>query len=372
MDKLSTERTKLDSFGEHQHYREYGQKKEIKYFETPEFKKYRQQWFECPENNIIPEYPLNLDIHVTNKCNLRCPFCPRTWKDLGGHYDEYGFMSYDLYTKIIDEGVKYGLKAVQFTADGETLLHARLEEMIQYAREKGALDIIVHTSAASLTEKRSLKLLKAGLHRLAISFDSPDKETYEKLRVGANYEKTFENIKRFARLRNELGYDLPTVRVQMVDQKINKAQRKQFDEMFMPIADTVGHIYYINYFGGPEAYTNKESLSVNDFKIGEQKLNLQFKCSYLWQRLIISWDGKVFPCFYGDTLLEKDGEAELLLGNANEQSIHEIWHGSQMTQLRKLHEEGDFSSCKTCRDCGRQYSTYEDDEGAKDKDWIPV
>lgn len=204
MGTLPLQKSKID-LGGNDKFREYGRQRQIKHFETEEFLEYRRQWFECPEKMIVPEYPLNLDIHVTNRCNLRCPFCPRTWKDLGGHYDEYGLMSMELYKRIIDEGVPHGIKAIQLTADGEPLLHPKLEEMIAYAREAGVIDIIVHTSAASLTEKRSRKLLDAGFHRLAISFDSPDKETYEKLRVGAKFEKTLENIKTFVRLRDEGG-----------------------------------------------------------------------------------------------------------------------------------------------------------------------
>lgn len=106
---------------------------------------------------------------------------------------------------------------------------------------------------------------------------------------------------------------------------------------------------------------------MNDFKVGKSKLKQDFKCSYLWQRLIIQWDGEVFPCFYGDTLLDKGKGKDLLLGNANDISIHDIWHGQAMKQLRQLHSAGKFTCNKTCKDCGRQYDTYED-ELPKD-DW---
>jgi radical SAM protein with 4Fe4S-binding SPASM domain len=338
------------------HFREYGFQKNRgqTHFARPDYQEYRRMWFDCPDKKIVPNFPINLDLHITNKCNLYCPFCPRTWYDLSGGFEEYGFMPLALYRRIVDEGVKEGMKAIQFTANGEPLLHRGLEEMVRYANEKGVLDLIIHTNAVGLSEKRSRALLKAGFHKLAISFDSPVKETYEKLRKGANFEKTLDNIRNFVRLRDELGYEFPTVRVQMVDQVDNKDERAQFDELFMNIADTVSHVYYIPYNGGPGSYL-PERAGEDSIEIGQRKLKPDFSCSYLWQRLIIEWDGSVYPCFFG---------FDMKIGDLNKQSISEIWHGEQMRELRELHACGAYNKNKTCANCGRQYETQETDANA--------
>jgi radical SAM protein with 4Fe4S-binding SPASM domain len=333
------------------HYREYGfqgeRGKEL--FSRPDYQDYRKAWFECPDKKIIPNFPINLDLHITNKCNLECEFCPRTWHDLSGGFEEYGFMPMDLYKRIIDEGVREGMKAIHFTANGEPLLHRGLEEMIRYAHEKGVLEILMHTNAVALSEKRARSLLEAGVHKLAISFDSPVKETYEKLRKGANFEKTLENIKRFVQLRNELGYEFPLVRVQMVDQAANKAEREQFDQLFMNIADTVSHVYYIPYNGGPGSYLPERSAEPS-MTIGQQHLTKDFVCSYFWQRLIVEWDATVYPCFFG---------FDLVVGDMNKQTLKEVWHGEAMEELRKLHLAGDYMKNPNCAKCGRQYETKE-------------
>jgi len=335
------------------HYKEIQSKDDRPYFKTPEYLEYRHMWTDYPDREIVPNLPINLDLHITNKCNLSCPFCPRTWKDVSGGFDEYGFMSMDLYRKITDEAAKGGVKAFHFTANGEPLLHRGLEEMIAYAHEKGIIDIIVHTNACGLSENRARKLLKVGMTRLAISFDSPNKETYQKLRIGASYEKTLENIKRFVRLRDELGYSLPTVRVQMVDQGANIHERKQFDEMFGEIADSTSHAVYVNYNGGPGSYVGTDVIDGSNMAIGVQKYNPDFKCKYLWQRMIIEWNGECFPCFYG---------FDLKVGDLRESTIHEVWHGEQMQHLRQLHSTKSYNKCSTCNNCGRQYDTVEMEE----------
>ena len=322
------------------------------YFKTENYLHYRNLWKTCPTNHIVPNFPINLDLHITNKCNLKCPFCPRTWNDLAGGFETYGFMSMELYKKIVDEGIKEGVKALHFTANGEPLLHKGLEEMIKYANEKGILEVIIHTNAVGLSEKRSKSLLDAGVHRLAISFDSPEKESYEKLRVGANFEKTLRNIKRFVEIRNKQNKQLPTVRVQMVDQGDNIHLREKFDEMFGSIADSVSHVPYIDYNGGPSSYVDEKTIDGSNMSIGKKKLKENFSCSYLWQRRIIEWDGVVYPCFYG---------FDMKMGSLKENTIKEIWHGKKMTELRQLHSTGNYNKCGDCNKCGRQFETIEDD-----------
>ncbi|MBF0323926.1 MAG: SPASM domain-containing protein [Alphaproteobacteria bacterium] len=343
--------TKVVSTPKQPHFREYGfageRGKSLE--QRPEYQAYRKAWFEYPERKIVPNFPINLDLHITNKCNLECDFCPRTWHDKAGGFEEYGFMPMDLYRRVIDEAVAEGMAAVHFTANGEPLLHKGLEEMITYARDKGVLDLRMHTNAVGLSEKRARGLLQSGLHNLAISFDSPVKETYEQLRKGSNFEKTLENIRRFVQLRDEMGLEFPLVRVQMVDQTANKDERKMFDELFMNIADTVSHVYYIPYNGGPGSYI-PERKDEADRTVGQRCLTDDFSCSYLWQRLIVEWDGTVYPCFFG---------FDLVVGNLKTQTLKEIWHGEPMQELRRLHAAGEFAKNPHCAGCGRQYETKE-------------
>ncbi len=261
-----------------------------------------------------------------------------------------------MYRKLTDEAVEQGVKAFHFTGNGEPLLVRELEEMIIYARQKGVMEIRVHTNATLLNERRAKTLLEAGLHHLAISFDSPNKETYLKLRIGANFEKTIDNIKRFVELRDKLGYQFPHVRVQMIVQKENVHERKQFDEMFGKFVDSTSQVNYINYNGGP----NSEVYNIDQNKINgttqdvrQKRLNTNFKCSYLWQRLIIEPDGNVYPCFYND---------KLLLGNVKEQTLKQIWDGPKMQFLRTKHSSGRFCEVEECAKCGRQYETVEEEK----------
>ena len=60
--------------------------------------------------------------------------------------------------------------------------------------------------------------------------------------------------------------------------------------------------------------------------------------------MAISWDGTVVPCC-------ADYDKIHPLGNANEQSIWEIWNGDPLREFRRQHghgEAGDIKLCSTC------------------------
>ncbi len=56
-------------------------------------------------------------------------------------------------------------------------------------------------------------LIEDGAAKVTISFDGPDKATYEKMRKGAKYEVTLENVRGYLRLVKEYqanGWPVPT------------------------------------------------------------------------------------------------------------------------------------------------------------------
>ena len=60
--------------------------------------------------------------------------------------------------------------------------------MIEYAKSKGVLDIMLHTNGTVMDEELAEKIVKSGLDRSIFSLDSITKEIYENIRVNANFE----------------------------------------------------------------------------------------------------------------------------------------------------------------------------------------
>jgi radical SAM protein with 4Fe4S-binding SPASM domain len=286
----------------------------------PEYQAYRKKWNEYPRRRIVNDFPLHLDIESTNACNLRCIMCPRNFMT-----EEIGYIERTLFQKIIDEGAGYRLPSIKLNYRGEPLLYPQLPEMVAYAKSKGIMEVQFNTNGLLLNEKKIAALIDAGLDRIIFSVDGATRETYEKIRTGSNYEQVVNNIKAMVQMRNERGLKRPSVRVQMVKMKENEHQVEDFLKMWLPVA-------------------NRVAVSIEREPTGTQKEVVHFPCPQIWQRLMVCWDGEVRMCC-------GDWEGEIVLGNARESTIYELWHSQKLNKIRELHARHRFNEIPACARC---------------------
>ena len=287
---------------------------------SQEYFDYRKKWKEYPQEKIVGDFPLHLDIESTNACNLKCPMCGRNWMK-----EKIGYMDWKLFTKIIDEAVRYHLPSIKLNYRGEPFLHPDIVKMVKYAKEKGILEVQFNSNGVLLSKKKAKELVEAGLNRIIFSFDGASKETYEKIRKGSDYEKVIDNIKNLIKIRNEKKLKRPLVRVQMVKMPGNKDEVEDFVKMWTPIV-------------------NRVAISTERNPRGTKEKIEHFACPQIWQRLMICWDGEVRMCC-------GDWYGEIVLGNAQKESIYNIWHGEKLKEIRKFHSEGKFNEIPVCAKC---------------------
>lgn len=301
----------------------------------PEYWEYRHKWEENPKNRIVDSFPIHLDIEATNACNLKCSMCPRTEMVKAGTFWEIQMFDFDTYKSLIDDGMQNGLCSVKYNYLGEPMLNPRLVEMIEYAKRAGVLDAMFNTNAMRLDDELSRHLIASGLDKLFFSFDSPYCEKYNHIRVGADYNKTLGNIRRFMEIRNEMGLIKPFTRISMVRMKENEDEWEDFRELFEPIVDAVAYVDYLDHAG----QNNPERMVV---PLGSR--NSKFCCPQLWQRMFVHPDGVVTVCCV-------DAERTLQVGNILEESAREIWLGEKYERLRELHASGRFNEIAACSRC---------------------
>jgi len=296
---------------------------------TPQYWKYREKWREYPKNNIV-DIPLNLDIELTNVCNLKCVMCPRTVFSLGE--GGTGFIASDLYRKIIDDASELGVPAIKLVWRGESTMHPEIIPFIKYAKNKGIIDVLLNTNATLLDDELSQLLIDSGLDKIFFSFDSPYKEKYESIRVGANFDIVLDNIKRFMQLRDSSKMNKPIARCGMVRMEQNYTETDAFTKLFSDIVDCV-------------AYTDVFNLrETKDDSILEDNRFKNFTCPMPWQRLVISWEGKCYPCC-------RDEKETYQVGDISIQSINEIWKGDKLSKLREAHINHSWNNFKMCTEC---------------------
>lgn len=292
--------------------------------DDPRYREYRANWYEWPEKFIVGEFPLHLDIEASSVCNLKCTFCATSHKLKGF---ELGTMEIDVFKKIIDEGAEHGLCAIKLNSGmrGEPLINKSVPEMVRYAKEKGIMDVYFNTNAMLLTKDVSEEIIKAGLDRISISFDGTTPEVYEENRRGASYEKVLQNVKDLVKAKEELGSGTPLIRVQTV--ALPEIDLDEYARFWEDMADEVAFIDFKDYSD------IKSDLQAHDWA-----------CPYIWQRLMITWDGGIHVCGF-------DYTDDHHLGNAKTDNIKEAWNGIEMTKVRNLHRVGMSHKIKICDEC---------------------
>lgn len=323
------------------------------FYDSEKYLAYRNMWNSNPVQKNPGRFPVNLDVSVTNHCNLRCTMCKRTitladkklW-DSGTVMDsKLKFLDFNLYKKVIDEGALKGLQAVHLTGhDGEPTMHKKLPEMISYAREKGMPDVFTHTNGTFLHTKNLIdRLLDAAPHRIIFSVDSPVKETYEKIRVRASFDKVVNNIQNFIKRKNDRNLVFPIIKVQMVVMDQNKEEVNLFKQLFKDElqADVLGFTEFVNYHD----IIDGKNDGVGHPTAG--KMNNHYICDYPYRRIRLDQSGYVYACLTGQ--YHK-------LGSADSHTVEEMWHGTYMTQLRANHMKSGASKTPGCETCGRQWT----------------
>ena len=165
-------------------------------------------------STVLPYLPLKLHLEPTSVCNLRCPMCPQAIDAVKG---DTGYIDLDLFRKIVDESAPF-VREINLFFRGEPLLHKSMPELLRYGRSKGAR-LHVNTNATILRDKQARMLIEDGASKVTISFDGPDKATYETMRKGARYEVTLENVRHFLALVKEYranGWKVPYTVMQVI------------------------------------------------------------------------------------------------------------------------------------------------------------
>ena len=271
-------------------------------------------------------------IELTNYCNLRCTMCPRRFMKR-----HVGFMDFELFKNIIDQVKDYN-DYVWLAEFGESLFHPKFETFIKYCANNG-VKTYLSTNATALNEKNSLEILNSGLDKIYLCLDGTTKETYEKLRINGQFEKTKNNIFNFLKLKKKLHRSKPYSVVQIIKMDETEKEIEDFKKQWDGLADEVWAREFCTWADQIKDI-KKMSREENKYFPFRKK---RYPCSLLWRKIVVSWNGDVVPC-----CLDFDGK--IVLGNAKRENLEDIWNSKKMVELRKKQIDGDYNNplCKKC------------------------
>ena len=290
--------------------------------DSQRYREYRRCWKEYPTEHVVRDFPMHLDVEITNRCNLRCTFCDKL-PLLKPH--QMGDMDFGLFKKILDEGEEHGLWGLKLSYRGEPMLHRKIAAMVGYANKRGVLDIYFNTNGMLLSEYKAKELIDAGLTRISVSIEGTDAAVFERERKGAKLETIVRNVDRLINIRDRGGYLYPKVRIQTV--LFPDLDVTAYRDHWASHCDEVAAVDYKDVSVRRTCYIRRD-----------------WACPQLWQRMTIEWDGTVMPCNNDDT-------RSLSPGNVKTKTVMNCWHDPLVKRARELHEKGLSHTLEACDGC---------------------
>lgn len=302
---------------------------------------------------VIPlQTPFIVNVDPADSCNFECSFCPTGDRELMKTIGRpLKVMKFDLFKKIIDDLKEFDspLKVLRLYKDGEPLMNPYFAQMIQYAKESGrVLKVDTTTNASLLTPQKSLEIIEAGLDRINISVEGVNAEQYMNFsKYKIDFDKFVENIRYFYEHRKQCE-----VVVKINGDTLSEEDKKLFINTFKDIADGV----YIEHIMScwPE-FELRDGLEVNqEHGIYGQEIKEVSVCPYVFYSFSLNSDGQASLCFL-------DWSRKLLIGDAREESIKDIWLGDKMRDYQKMFLRHERKNHPVCGNCGQMTHGMPDD-----------
>jgi MoaA/NifB/PqqE/SkfB family radical SAM enzyme len=168
-----------------------------------------------------PGPPVCLYLEVTNRCNLLCTTCPRTYADLeppAGH--GLGSVSFD--RRPASE--PHARRAAWV---GEPMLVKHLPKMVRYLAERSVY-VLFNTNGTVMTERSGRALIEAGLDELRVSLDAATRETFKAVRGKDYFERILANVRGFRAMQDRAGAAKPRVSLWLTGLKETVAELPAF------------------------------------------------------------------------------------------------------------------------------------------------
>lgn len=303
-------------------------------------------------------HPQLLNIAITDMCNLGCRHCPRTYDDS----IDLDQLDPERVKAIIDE-VSPQTAQIQISAGlGEPLLYDGVFDVIKHAKNQN-MRLRMMSNATVLDEDKANRLLDLDIDHLAISLDGATAETYEKIRVGADFENVISNVDRFCTLKDERGVAVDTQLspVLFVGENLEEMPR------FVELADEIGvdKVGFNDLIPSPEmegiSTKNLDTAGPDEMEhIKEvfeetrrraEELDVGLKlpteeevsaCNEPWHMLTVTTKGKVRPCCTGPW--------GTFVGDLVEDGVDEIWRGEAFVQWREqMLSDNPQQACVDCQ-----------------------
>jgi MoaA/NifB/PqqE/SkfB family radical SAM enzyme len=284
------------------------------------------------------EFPSQVIVDMTEVCNLACIHCPHPEFKKSEHYDAR-YLPVELNKKLVDEVREHGqghTQYIRYTSEGEPLVHPKGYNMIEYAVRNSGVYVTLTTNGTIMNEKRTRRLLDAGVHMIDISLDAFTPKTYAKIRVNGDLEVTRANVLNLLSWVKNGGAKTKVV-VSFIEQPQNRDEIPDFELFWKKSGANAVVVRRLHSNAG--AVVNIANLMRR-----ENAKQARYPCLYPWERISLNPRGRLSFC-------PQDWVHGSEVADYRDTTIRETWRGEVYRQLRKAHMSNDFAEHSFCGNC---------------------
>jgi MoaA/NifB/PqqE/SkfB family radical SAM enzyme len=319
--------------------------------------------------------PICAYLETTNRCNLLCTTCPRTYEELEPPAD----MSWELFTRIVDQIP--GLQRAVLHGVGEPMLVKNLPKMVRYLKARGTY-VLFNTNGTVLNERNGRALIEAGLDELRVSLDAANAKSYRAIRGKDYFGRILRNVRAFRTLQEREGQERPRVSAWLTGMKETVAELPAFVKVAAEIGVKEVYLQRLVFFerdavglarpdqalyeqmsreeaGYLEAATELARSCGIRFSasgaVAEPGLSLTRHddgspwtlCRRPWTVMYFTANGRALPCCIAP--FSQRGYENYTLGDATQQTLQEIWNGPAYRSFRAaLLSDAPPAACASC------------------------
>lgn len=309
--------------------------------------------------------PMKLDlkriyIEVTTDCNFACITCIRSsWHDCHTHMSEETFNALFERLKSMPS-----IESVHFGGFGEPMMHPKIFDMIKAIKGLG-IKVEMITNGSYLSGENIERLIDLKLDKLYTSIDSPLEESFNDIRLGADFMSVTSNVEALQDKKKVLGIDYPALGIEFVAMKSNFDQLPKLIELAKEL--DASEIIVSNLIPYHDSMKDEIVYDMDDTvdmfgqtSVWAQVSNMQLRtervCKFVSDKtLCINHEGFVSSCYplmheYDCYIYGREKHIHpCYIGNVKEQSFQEIWLDSGYINFKRTVEENRYPSCTDCR-----------------------
>ncbi|NQU19852.1 MAG: radical SAM protein [Candidatus Nealsonbacteria bacterium] len=300
-------------------------------------------------------YPLLLDIVLTKACNLNCTFC------ISSTVETSRWLDFHRYERIARRLFPYA-RNVSFCSGGEPLLYSHVRDALRLANRHRVKTLMV--SNGMLLEDEVCRWMTAdqSLRNYYLSFDGSTRETVERIRRGASFDRIVENVTNLHRHKTDARVALPRLGIRYSVMKQNVAELPGVCKLAKSMGASsvvVSFVNFANEMDVQDSLYREQDLAAEVFaetraRAAEHGITVELpplprddgdprRCVEPWRFVQIDTDGTVRFCY----------RAWVQTMGRFDEGFGRVWRGEQYANVRATLDGQSpyFPYCQFCSEC---------------------